>query len=170
MSTAPVSKKVPMKKASKPADHPQYSAMIKDAIAALKERNGSSIQAIKKYILANNKVGTNASVVVNRTLKNMVKKGSVVQTKGTGANGSFKLAPKAEKAPKKTAPKKKSSAKSPAKKAAAKPKAAKAAKSPAKKPVAKKAKSPKKTAAKKPAAKKPAAKKTPAAKKATAKK
>ena len=41
----------------KPADHPPYIEMIKAAIVALKERNGSSRQAIEKYIKANYKVG-----------------------------------------------------------------------------------------------------------------
>jgi hypothetical protein len=169
MSSAPATKKV-AKKAAAPADHPKYSAMIKAAIGALKERNGSSSQAIKKYIIANFKVGTNASIVVNRTIKGMVKKGAVVQTKGTGASGSFKLAPKAEKAPLKKAAPKKAASKAPAAKkpkvAKAKP-AAKATKSP-KKPAVKKPKSPKK--AKKAVVKKPATKKTPVAKKTAAKK
>nr|P82899.1 RecName: Full=Histone H1B [Olisthodiscus luteus] len=33
-----------------------YYELIKAAILALKERNGSSAQAIKKYILENNKI------------------------------------------------------------------------------------------------------------------
>ena len=37
----------------KPADHPPYIEMIKAALVALKERNGSSRQAIEKYIKAN---------------------------------------------------------------------------------------------------------------------
>ena len=41
----------------KPADHPPYVEMIKAAITALKERSGSSRQAIEKYIKANYKVG-----------------------------------------------------------------------------------------------------------------
>nr|P82898.1 RecName: Full=Histone H1A [Olisthodiscus luteus] len=35
---------------------PTYYDMVKDAIVALKDRNGSSMQAIKKYIEANQKV------------------------------------------------------------------------------------------------------------------
>ena len=41
----------------KPAEHPKYAAMINAAVAALKERGGSSRQAILKYIIANYKVG-----------------------------------------------------------------------------------------------------------------
>ena len=152
----------------KPAEHPPYADMIKAAILALKERNGSSRQAIEKYIKANYKVdevGSHLKMALKRGATN----GKFVHTKGVGASGSFKLA-KEEKKEKK--PKKKPAAKKPAakpkkpaaKKTAKKPAAKKVAKKPAaKKPVAKKPMA-KKPAAKKPAAKKPAVKK-PAAKK-----
>ena len=42
-------------KPKKPAAHPKYSEMVGKAIAALKERGGSSRQAILKYIMANSK-------------------------------------------------------------------------------------------------------------------
>ena len=166
----------PKKKAApkKPADHPKYIDMIVAAITALKERNGSSRQAIAKHVAANNKVGDNAGVHIKMALKRGVTSGALVQVKGTGASGSFKVAKKA--AP----PKKKPAAKKPAaKKPAAKKPAAKKTpkKSPAKKkPAAKKAKTPakkkpaKKTPAKKPAAKKPAAKKAKKTPKKAAKK
>lgn len=162
--------KKPAKKAAAPAAHPPTSQMVKAAIRALKERKGSSLAAIKKYITANYKAdGQKLAPFIRRYLKKAVEKGEITQVKGTGASGSFRLN-KAEKAEKK--PKKKPAAKKP-KKAAKKP-AAKKAKSPKK--AAKKAKTPKK-AAKKPAAAKKAAKpkkaktpkKKPAAKK-TAKK
>ena len=151
------------------ADHPPYSEMIKAVILALKERSGSSRQAIEKYIKAYYKVGEVGSHL-KMALKRGATSGKLVHTKGVGASGSFKL-PKEEKKEKK--PKKEPAAK---KKPAAKPKkpaAKKAAKKPAAKKVAKKpaAKKPaaKKPLAKKPAAKKPLAKK-PAAKKPAAKK
>ena len=148
---------------NKPAEHPPYADMIIAAILALKERNGSSRQAIEKYIKANYKVGE-VGPHLKMALKRGVTSGKFVHTKGVGASGSFKVA-KEEKKEKK--PKKKPAAK----KSAAKPKKP-AAKKAAKKPAAKKtAKKPatKKPAVKKPAAKKPAAKK-PAAKKPAAKK
>ena len=159
---APTTPKSPKKKAAakpkKPADHPPYSEMIKAAISSLKERNGSSRQAIEKYIKANYKVGDVGSHL-KMALKRGVASGKLLHTKGIGASGSFKL-PKEEKKEKK--PKKKPAAKKPA----AKPKKPAATKKPAVKKVKK---SPKKAAAKKPAAKKPAAKK-PTAKKPAAKK
>lgn len=161
----------------KPAEHPKYIDMITAAITTLKERNGSSRQAIVKYIKANYKVGDNSDVHVKLALKRGVASGALSQPKGTGASGSFKVVKKAE--PKKKKPAKKPAAKKPAaKKAAAKKPAAK---KPAAKKAAKKSTTPKKKPAtkntkkassakkaKKPAAKKPAAKK--AAKKSTPKK
>lgn len=154
---------------AKPADHPKYSEMIAAAIVALKERSGSSRQAIVKYIAANYKVGDSAGTHVKLALKRGVAKGALKQTKGAGASGSFKVAEKPK-------PAKKPAAKKPA---AKKPAAKKAAKKPAAKKTAAKKKTTaakKKPAAKKPAAKKPAKKaatpkkKKPAAKKSTPKK
>ena len=133
------------KKASKPkapAAHPTYITMVSAAITALKERNGSSRQAVLKYIMANYKLGNDQKPVNSRlkvALRNGTQKGVLKNVgKATGASGSFKLGEKAAAKPKK--------AKSP-KKAAKKP----AAKKPAvKKPAAKEAASPKNKAAAKP--------------------
>jgi len=150
----------------KPADHPPYLEMIKAAILALKERNGSSRQAIEKYIKANYKVGE-VGPHLKMALKRGAASGKFLHTKGVGASGSFKVPKeeKKEKKPKKKPVTKKKPAAKP-KKPAAKPKKP-AAKKAAKKPTAKKPAA-KKPAAKKPAAKKPA--KKPAAKKPAAKK
>merc|ERR1712176_237847 len=153
---------------TKPA-HPPTSVMIVNAVTALKGRNGSSLPAIKKYIAANYKADTvKLAPFIKKGLKNLVEKKVLIQTKGKGASGSFKVA-KVEKKEKKPA---KPKAKKPA---AKKTKAAgeKKAKSPQKK--AAKPKSPKKKAPKKAKspvkkAKKPAAKKPAAAKKTTPKK
>ena len=169
------------KKPAKQAEHPTYAVMIAAAVGALKERGGSSRQAILKYIMANYKVGDEVNKInarVKSALKAGVKAGSLKQAKGTGATGSFRLGEKkAEKKPKAPKKAKKPAAakkpKSPAKKAAKPKKAAspKKAKSPAKakKPAAKKPKSPAKKAAKPKAAKSPA-KKAAKPKKAPAKK
>merc|ERR1712038_440381 len=101
MSDAPAKKAAAKKKA--PAAHPKFSEMIAAAIQALKERNGSSRQAILKYIKANYKVGDNAGVHLKLALKRGVAAGQLKQVKGTGASGSFKNAekPKVAKKPKK---------------------------------------------------------------------
>jgi len=58
-----------VKKAPKAAPaHPTYSEMISQAIASLKERGGSSRQAILAYILENFSVGTN-NVAINSRVK-----------------------------------------------------------------------------------------------------
>jgi histone H1/5 len=168
------------------AAHPPFKAMVKAAVKALKERNGSSRQAILKYIVANYKVGdaAKAQVRVRLCLKKMVAAKTLVHGGAAGKKGAgcFKLAAKAEKEvkkakkPKAKKPKaakkaaKPKAAKKPAAKKAAKPKAAKPKKAPAaKKPAAaKKAAKPK--AAKKPAAAKPKAAKPKAAKPKAAKK
>ena len=164
MSASP-KKTTKSKKSAKPAAHPQYSVMIKDAIQALKERNGSSRQAIIKYIDGNYKVGTNVNTQVRLALKRMIAANSLVQTIGTGASGRFKVSK--DKVDKVTKPKPKKLKVDKKKPAAKKPK--KPAAKQTKKPAAKKAKKPAAKKAKKPAAKKPAAKK-PAAKKQSAKK
>ena len=156
MSTTPAKKTTKPKKV---AAHPKYSDMVKTAVGSLKERGGSSRQALLKYIMANFNVGSDAKSVNSHlkvALRNGVKNGFLKQSKGTGTAGSFKLGelPK----PKKPAVKK-------AKKPAAKKPAAK--KPAAKKPATKKTttKTVKKTPVKK--AKKPATAKKPAVKKAT---
>merc|ERR1719367_1597072 len=112
--------------------------MVKAAVKALKERNGSSLPAIKKYIAANYKVDiVKLNRFINKALKNMTEKGVLTKVKG-----SYKLSAKTkEEKPKK-------------------PKAKKA-KTPKKPAAAKKPASAKKPAAKKPAAKKPAKKASP---------
>merc|ERR1712018_303410 len=156
-------------KVKKAAAHPKYSVMIAAAITALKDRTGSSRQAILKYICANYKVdAAKAAVQVRLALKRGVAKGALKMARASGKGaGSYKVVkvekPKKAKKPKKPKAKKPKKAKKPAKKTVKKPKKA------AKKPAAKKAaKKPAKKAAKKPAAKKAA--KKPAAKKAAPKK
>ena len=128
------------KKAAKPAAHPKYSVMIAAAITALKDRTGSSRQAILKYICANYKVdAAKAAVQVRMALKRGVAKGALKMARASGKGaGCYKVVkvekPKAAKKPKKPKAKKPKKAKKAAKKPAAKkPKKA------AKKPAAKKA-------------------------------
>merc|ERR1712001_105650 len=136
-STMAEEKAPKVKKAAKPAAHPPYANMIVAAIKALKDKKGSSRQAILKYVVANNKVADadKAAVRVKLALRKLVAAKKVVPAAAAGKKGagSFKL------------PAKEPAAKKPKAKKAKKPKAAK--KPAAKKPAAKKA-------AKKPAAKK----------------
>lgn len=93
---------------SKPA-HPKTSEMVGSAIKSLKERGGSSLQAIKKYISSNYKVDSEKlAPFIKKYLKAAVASGELVQTKGKGASGSFKLASSAKPEKAAAAPAKKS--------------------------------------------------------------
>ncbi len=133
-------KKKPAAKAKKAG--PGAAELIVKAVSASKERSGVSLAALKKALAAGGYDVEKNNSRVKLAIKSLVTKGTLLQVKGTGASGSFKISKKQAETKKKAAPK----AKKPA--AAKKPKSAAA-----KKPAAKK--SPKKT--KKPAA---AAKKT----------
>merc|ERR1712212_260382 len=160
-SKAPAKAAAKAKKEKKPAkaktapSHPTYSVMITAAVGALKDRTGSSRQAILKYICANYKVDDKKAATQTRlALKRMTAGGELkmAKDKGKGA-GCYKLAASSE---------------------ADKPAPAKKAKKPSKKEkkpavAAKKAKATKVTKPKSAAKLKPAAKKS-AAKKAGAKK
>ena len=180
MSVAPAKKLTK----SAPAEHPSYIEMITNAISSLKERSGSSRQAIAKFIKSNYKGISDESLKIHLklALKRGVASGRLLQPKGQGGSGSFKVA-KVEKKPNKKAapkkpdarpkkaitPKKKPEAKKPAaKKPAANKANIPAAKKPAKSPKKATAKKAAKKPVKKPAAKEPAAKK-PAKKTATKK-
>merc|ERR1712061_439093 len=143
-AAAAKTKKAPAKPKA-PAAHPKYSVMITAAVTALKDRTGSSRQAILKYICANYKVdAAKAGQHLRMALKAGIKKGTLKMAKESGKGADcFKLV-KVEKPKKKAAPKKK-----PAAKKAKKPAAKKAAKKPAAKKAAKPAKkaAPKKKAA-----------------------
>ena len=162
----PAAKPKKVTKKAAPMPHPPYNEMVKKAIVSLKDRQGSSRQAIIKYIKENFKVRDNADTHIKMCLKRLVEKKVLSQVKGSGASGSFKLAKVAEK------PKAKPAASKPKKSAAPKKKPA----STAAKAGAKKASTPKKTTKKPPAKKqstkpkpKKAGEKKPAAKKASTK-
>merc|ERR1712158_347753 len=108
----PAPKSVKAANAKKPKSkptHPTAAVMVEAAIKNLKERTGSSFIAIKKYIATNYKVDVvKLNPHIKKALVNGVEKKTLLRVKGTGANGSFKLA-KADKTekPKKVAKKSK---------------------------------------------------------------
>jgi hypothetical protein len=191
----------PAAKAKKPAkkpDHPPYNQMVVAAITKLKDRSGSSRQAILKFIRENYHVNDKANKQVTLCLKRLVDKNVLIQTRGQGGSGSFKLNKDKGEPKKPRGAAKKPAAKPAAKKTETKPRKPRAGKDQAdgkarkpkakpSKPKTEKAKKPAKPAAKakspakvkkspakpKPAARKPASKKPtpkkPAAKKPAAK-
>ena len=145
-------KKAAKKPAPKKASHPSYQVMVEDAIKALKDRKGSSRQAMKKQIMATHNLSAVSASHFKVALDKLTESGTLVKSE----NGQrWKI--------KKVAVVKKPAVKKPEAKKTVTKKAA--PKSP-KKPAAKK--SPKKTVANKVAAKKVGAKK-PATKKVTKK-
>ncbi|XP_039665088.1 histone H1-like [Perca fluviatilis] len=165
-----------------PRGPPPLGELIVKTLASSKERSGVSAAALKKALAAGGYDVDKNNTSVKTTIKSLVAKWTLVQTKGTGASGSFKMnekavETKAKKPTKKAAPKAKNKPAAKKLTAAKKPKAAAA-----KKPAAAAKKSPKKakkSAAVKKVAKSPkkatkspkkVAKKSTAAKKAPAKK
>ncbi|KAK1420538.1 hypothetical protein QVD17_22216 [Tagetes erecta] len=150
-TVAKKAKKASAPKAKDPPQHPPYFEMIKDAIVTLKERTGSSPQAIAKFIEGKYKdLPANYKKLLSIQLKRNVVDGKLVKVKA-----SFKLAPKAAssvpakkpvskpKVAAKPAAKKKAAVTPTKAKVAAKPKA----KAPATKPKAKAVAKPKAAAA-----------------------
>ena len=155
-TAAKAKKSAPVKR-----DHPAYSEMIMSSIMHLKERNGSSRQAITRHVASNFNIPNPDKVQnnVRAALKKMTVAGKLVAGAAEGRKGAgcFKLSPaekilrvkatkKASKPPKKAAALKKLPKKVAKKKAVLKSKAVKSAKKkkpsvkPGKKPAAKKSK------------------------------
>ncbi|TGZ60971.1 hypothetical protein CRM22_008265 [Opisthorchis felineus] len=98
--------------------------MVKASINAAKDRKGTSLSTIKKFIAANYKVDVEKiGPHIRRGVVHAVEKGVIVRNgnKGKGASGSFMVAvtkpvkkPNAPKAKKPAAPKKPKAAKKPA--------------------------------------------------------
>merc|ERR1712203_1201391 len=74
------------RKAAKPKakpTHPKTTVMIVAAVKALKDREGSSLAAIKKYIAANYKVDTvKLAPFIKKGIKSLVAKKALIQIKG----------------------------------------------------------------------------------------
>ncbi|KAJ8367564.1 hypothetical protein AAFF_G00314530 [Aldrovandia affinis] len=154
-ATAAPATKVPKKKAAAAAAAakprkagPSVGDLIVKAVSASKEKSGMSLPALKKALAADSYDVEKGRTRIKLALKKLVENKTLVQTKGTGASGSFKLNNKKGTdvvAKKKPAKKTVLKAKKPAAKKASPTKKVKKA-TPKKKPVAKK--SPKKPAAK----------------------
>ena len=83
----------------KSSNHPTYAEMISAAILSLKDRTGSSRQAIAKYVCANYQVDADkAAFHLRRALKKGLEDGvfKTARQSGKGA-GSFRLVEKKKK-------------------------------------------------------------------------
>ncbi|XP_067878466.1 histone H1.3-like [Heterodontus francisci] len=146
--TAPPAAQVKVAKKKKTASRskatgPTLAEVICQVVAANRDSKGMSAPAIKKALGSKGFDGKTFGRRINVSIRRHVDKGTLVQTKGKGASGSFKL-PKEKAGGKVTKAGKKPTAKKPAVKKPAK-------QSPAKKPA-------KQSPAKKPAKKSPAKK------------
>uniref|UniRef100_A0A8C0K7I7 H1.1 linker histone, cluster member n=1 Tax=Canis lupus dingo TaxID=286419 RepID=A0A8C0K7I7_CANLU len=74
---------------------PSVSELIVQAVSSSKERSGVSLAALKKALAAAGYDVEKNNSRIKLGLKSLVSKGTLVQTKGTGASGSFKLNKKA---------------------------------------------------------------------------
>ena len=89
----------------KSSAHPTYAEMISSAISSLKDRTGSSRQAIAKFVCANYEVDADkAALHLRRALKKGVEDGvfKTARKSGKGA-GSYKLVLVVKKKKKKAA-------------------------------------------------------------------
>uniref|UniRef100_A0A3Q3AHA6 H15 domain-containing protein n=1 Tax=Kryptolebias marmoratus TaxID=37003 RepID=A0A3Q3AHA6_KRYMA len=85
--------KAPKKKTSKPKkEGPSIQKLIVAAVADSKERKGVSLSALKKVLASKGVDVSKANKRINTAVTKLVTKGTLSQTKGTGASGSFKLA------------------------------------------------------------------------------
>merc|ERR1712059_92701 len=83
-------------KAKVPAAHPSYAEMVTKAISEQKEKKGSSLMAIKKFVCSKYPVDVQkAPGVVLRTVRKMEKDGRLIAGAKDGKKGAgcFKIAP-----------------------------------------------------------------------------
>ncbi|KAL0859271.1 hypothetical protein ABMA27_011081 [Loxostege sticticalis] len=74
--------------------------MIREALTEQKSRKGISLHAIRKFIVEKHTVNVDRiTSLIKKGLKAGIEEGFIVQTKGIGASGSFKLAPKKKPEP-----------------------------------------------------------------------
>uniref|UniRef100_A0A672FX41 Histone H1 n=1 Tax=Salarias fasciatus TaxID=181472 RepID=A0A672FX41_SALFA len=97
-AASPAKPKAAKKKSApkKPRTGPSVSDLIVKAVAASKERNGVSLAALKKNLATEGYDVDKNKARVKTAVKGLVARGTLVQTSGTGASGSFKMSKKVE--------------------------------------------------------------------------
>ncbi|XP_029441061.1 histone H1.11R-like [Rhinatrema bivittatum] len=70
---------------------PSVPELIVQAVSTSRERSGVSLAALKKAVVAKGYDVEKNKSCLKLAVKSLVNKGSLVQTKGSGASGSFKL-------------------------------------------------------------------------------
>ncbi|XP_012786131.2 histone H1t [Ochotona princeps] len=92
--------------ASRKPPVPSVSQLITEAVSMCQDRAGMSLAALKKALAAAGYDVEKNNSRIKLGLKSLVSKGTLVQTKGTGASGSFRLSKKATPEPTKNKVKK----------------------------------------------------------------
>ncbi|XP_078280288.1 uncharacterized protein LOC144607373 [Rhinoraja longicauda] len=91
----------PVQRAKKAPVGPTVTERVLSVAASNKQRRGISLAALKKALSAMGYDVSRNNNRVNRTVRQLVQRGSLVRTSGTGASGSFRFnrtaAPKREK-------------------------------------------------------------------------
>ncbi|XP_043101966.1 histone H1.4-like [Puntigrus tetrazona] len=102
MSTAPSSAtKTPRRRSKAKKSGASASDLILKVLSSSKERGGVSLVALKKALSAGGYDVVRNNSRVKLAVKRLVASGRLMQTKGTGASGSFKTGAKAATKPKK---------------------------------------------------------------------
>ncbi|XP_067878379.1 histone H1-like [Heterodontus francisci] len=92
--------KTPKKKKAAPrkgSGGPKLGELILKTVAECSVRSGMSLQAIKKALLVKGVDVEKGKFQIKQNIKRLVSNGFLVQTKGTGASGSFKIAKQEKK-------------------------------------------------------------------------
>lgn len=106
--------KTPKKRSKAKKSGPSVSDLILKVLSSSEERGGVSLVALKKALPANDVVRNNSRIKL--AVRRLVASGRLIQTKGTGASGTFRIGSKAATKPKKAKAKraKRKTAKKPA--------------------------------------------------------
>lgn len=95
---APGGSAAPARAPKKKKDGPAVSELVYRAVAASQDRKGLSYYAIKKALSFQGYDVEQYGFLIKRAIHVLVKKGALIQTKGSGVSGSFKV-PKPAKKP-----------------------------------------------------------------------
>ncbi|ROL49250.1 Histone H1.5 [Anabarilius grahami] len=112
--------RTPRRRSKAKKSGPSVSDLILKVLSSSEERGGVSLVALKKALSASGYDVVRNNSRIKLAVKRLVASGRLIQTKGTGASGSFKIGSKAatkpKKAKRKTAKKPAGAKKSPKKK------------------------------------------------------
>ncbi|XP_058641491.1 histone H1.4-like [Onychostoma macrolepis] len=93
--------KTPRRRSKAKKSGASVSDLILKVLSSSKERGGVSLVALKKALAASGYDVVRNNSRIKLAIKRLVASGRLIQTKGTGASGSFKIGSKAATKPKK---------------------------------------------------------------------